>query len=1494
MRSPLLTLSDQVFNESFLRDTSAAQLEEKPFNPLSEVERNKSQEISITTGEALDEVEAKRELGDGSAEAQAKINHLKTDFSADIDAAYNEGMTSDDVATIIQEKAEKGKDMTVSEYLMIQNLMLGDRDVNPYAARTLSNMTIWNNLMVKAIEENDQSGFSKFLTFLDVNVLREITLGAFENVTFRSNREGSEIREAFNGKTPAEFEEWAKEYIVERRDEGFFSRDSIWNLYKQANDATYLGSDPMAGFNALFGVADIATLGSTKIARGAVRGAVTGTKATVSSAPEIASKLTSLAKSRKPIDTVAVMSDEVNAANVLTKIVDDTGVQTDKVNAGRSLPEDLDPVKGPIERPSLAAVRENTNKNNIIEELETANRNGSFGEYLPRAVIEQVAEQTAKKVASRTNNVVVKTSTLVDEGSEDFKVVVRMGKDGSGTAFRRKMDAEAIAAKDPSLRVVKKEQGRGWWVETEQRLNLADKSPQAEMLAKNNIVADAIDKVIGDATGRLGDRLGAKFLQAEAGQALIGNIVKPYEKTIRAVKGKELENLSDFFTQLRDGKYSHERKTPTRAAFEARYQKDYGMVPSKKVGDAYEALVDINDASWHIQSSARLKRAVEGGGVFAQLTDGLSSIAYRVRASSVDDQVLDLVTGRPILKEKLDGDLIIFRLEEPLMDHVYVTNVKSTRVLERVDVMPYNVGGPRTNAEFRWFVGTIKEQAIRGKTISTGLKTMLGSFGKKQAETAQFQLNTIAIKIDELMKNAGVTKLEDLTLSKADYEELGDLIRANNDWNKHVTDLEDLQKLGKEYNFNFNEKFVLKARDEKVTVDMAGQNPTRIGLTVGEDVSTTLNGQGMKRRDTPLMEYGGKKATNDSPLAAIADQFGSEVYGYANRAATKDAIEGWGLLAEANNGLIKNWDDIKGLDPMQRFLQAEVTTTGKFNDIATQLREQQAVIKRRLNQPTLASKAWEVFTTQATEAIFEKTGKKSIAGFSLDLTKTDPASRLLQVGFYSKFGFFNPDQFMLQALHSIVIAGISPKYGTKAMGLTAPMLAIMHPNLSKPARDLAIQRLSNFTKLSVDELNDLVRYIDESGRNIIDNQVIELQGPQKFGASSTLLGKSQEGVGKFLDFSTLFFKEGERSSRLTGIITAFLEHQAKRPDISPFSPEGKRWITNREQDLTFRMTTQSRSLIQSGPMRVPTQWLSYSLRSLSNIAVGRNFTAGERFGMFATLGPLWGLTGLGLGQTAGYVTEKLGYSAEDPESVKMFNSVKYGLFDQLLGWTLGTETAYATRVAPAEQVKDTYRKLFEDPLLSTLFGPSGQIANDMYKVGSNAVKSMVSGRTSMVREDLTQLLRNLSTVDKGYKIAELIETGNYRSKTYKLSVSGLTPNDAAAVLVGATPAPVQNYYDYREMVYKKNQDFKEISTKLKSKATLAMDLLTNGDKDDMIRGDSLWTEITDELWASRLSNELKISLQNSLINVGQIPDIFRNAHRLELERESSFLSHQMQ
>jgi len=141
---------------------------------------------------------------------------------------------------------------------------------------------------------------------------------------------------------------------------------------------------------------------------------------------------------------------------------------------------------------------------------------------------------------------------------------------------------------------------------------------------------------------------------------------------------------------------------------------------------------------------------------------------------------------------------------------------------------------------------------------------------------------------------------------------------------------------------------------------------------------------------------GGTEAVNASPVSAIADQFGSEVFGYTNRAASQNAIVGWTKLAENNPNIVEFPKGIPQSDFLNRFLGAKVTKTGKFNDTAAQLREQQDVIKRRL------------------------------------LSKTDPSSTLMKVGFYSKFGFLNPDQFLLQSLHALTIAAVSPIQGMKA------------------------------------------------------------------------------------------------------------------------------------------------------------------------------------------------------------------------------------------------------------------------------------------------------------------------------------------------------------------------------------------------------------------------------------------------------------------------------
>ena len=116
---------------------------------------------------------------------------------------------------------------------------------------------------------------------------------------------------------------------------------------------------------------------------------------------------------------------------------------------------------------------------------------------------------------------------------------------------------------------------------------------------------------------------------------------------------------------------------------------------------------------------------------------------------------------------------------------------------------------------------------------------------------------------------------------------------------------------------------------------------------------------------------------------------------------------------------------------------------------------------------------------------------------------------------------------------------------------------------------------------------------------------------------------------------------------------------------------------------------------------------------------------------------------------------------------------------------------------------------------------------------------------------------------------------------------------AASVLFGATPAPVQNYYDYQEMVYKKNDYYRDMSKRLRSKATLADSLLTEGDKDDMIRGLKLRNEISDEIDSSRLSSTLKMELQKSLINPDSVINLHRNAIRLGIEYPTDLLEQQM-
>ena len=95
------------------------------------------------------------------------------------------------------------------------------------------------------------------------------------------------------------------------------------------------------------------------------------------------------------------------------------------------------------------------------------------------------------------------------------------------------------------------------------------------------------------------------------------------------------------------------------------------------------------------------------------------------------------------------------------------------------------------------------------------------------------------------------------------------------------------------------------------------------------------------------------------------------------------------------------------------------------------------------------------------------------------------------------------------------------------------------------------------------------------------------------------------------------------------------------------------------------------------------------------------------------------------------------------------------------------------------------------------------------------------------------------------------------------------------------------------MVYDKNNYYKDMRKRLQSKALQADNLLTEGDKDDMVRGLKLREEIRDEIFSSRLSSSLMLELQRSLINPDSTINYFRNAIRLNMGFATDMLTQQI-
>lgn len=109
----------------------------------------------------------------------------------------------------------------------------------------------------------------------------------------------------------------------------------------------------------------------------------------------------------------------------------------------------------------------------------------------------------------------------------------------------------------------------------------------------------------------------------------------------------------------------------------------------------------------------------------------------------------------------------------------------------------------------------------------------------------------------------------------------------------------------------------------------------------------------------------------------------------------------------------------------------------------------------------------------------------------------------------------------------------------------------------------------------------------------------------------------------FLSFGRVAFTEGERATRIGAWYTAYREYREANP-TGAVSNSDLRTILNRADLLTMNMSRASVSTLNKGLFSIPTQFLTYSLRT-AELFLGKRLTPVERWRLFGTNAAMYGL-----------------------------------------------------------------------------------------------------------------------------------------------------------------------------------------------------------------------------------------------------------------------------
>ena len=1351
------------------------------------------------------------------------------------------------------------------EFVAEQASMVNQSKYDSVEARYAVNMQKARELLSERFErakEADDSYLRWGWDFVDRFILPRGIKSDIEDLDARTRIKGVEILTAAASMSPEEFKDRYNGYLDEIEEEGTFDEKNLFSYLQALEETESQGFDPEErekGFLALIGLAPFLSVfkGLSKIKQ-------LGKLKTLSSSVE----------SSTPVGRITAVTDEATGAKVAENSLAreaDPEVLQDIVNSSDSLTNT--PVK-----PSTSRFARIYAQNKLAGSIKELVEKGGLPDIVDKEVVALKAEEIAKRWSDNINATVLNVKRL-DAGFGLPKVVVQFGKAKNGVPYKAKKQPDGSYKANPSVYRKAKEfdetaevvpfdpddPSKGFVIQKSEFINEAGLVKSLEGPRSRKLEQDWVRRTVGrffnnpllgSAALRDIDRLVDLAQRGEGVNTALENLVRPLKKTIQRLNAKEQYTLNAVYKEIRDGvEDAALRVRYNRDEFEKVWEKFHpdDAKPSKKAVEAYEAMAELEDATFLIKVTNILRDYISKGYTTSVKTaNDIYKPAKKVSLDALteDDVIVDYSRlGAELRKTDLDDNAVVWKLDSSTDEGVrYVTKPEDIRTISHDDVMGYNPGGSRTNVYAKYFV-VVGEQGKR-------MKALISAPSEKSVKLAALQIKTIADAV------------------KAGGRDLDAVIRANNDWNPGIESLDDWLKLVKDEDWRLGGDIRVKARDE----DLIPEDLDNVDIWAGKRTVDYIEND-MMRQDRVLMDYGGGRNYNLDPSYQLKASYSEASHVFANKAYTTNAMAGW--VKAANPSWLPA--DAENLPFQAVFREARVKGNTEF---ARHMREVRNITLRRLSMDDEVSEKMKRIGQSAAEYVFDTTGKRVNLG--------DPTNALLSVGFQSVFGFFAPFQLLLQASHAVSIVAISPVHGLRGASAVAVQRGILQAPTSSSYKE-GIKRFAKVFNMPENEAKEVFDYIRTSGRGIVEGDAAEdgtgvgymVSGwrgnSTRYSARQEHLEKLRQAGSEALSAGTYFFRTGERLQRLTGINTAIFEWKAKFPGKSILSEEARNWISKREQTLGMNMTTGSRSMIQSSAMKVPTQWWTFTMRAMESVFVGRELNGWERFKLGLTLGPMYGLAGFGADSWADYVTEQLGWDPEGDLAV----GVRSGVYDYLLAITMGQEDApgVGRRMAPIGLIMDTYESIVERNELSTLAGPSGSIGWQFGSSIYSAMGHLINGRPTLMTEDLIKSMRGISSINSFVQAYGIMKYGVYKSKNGLVVPGEMSTVNAIATALGTTPQATLLVYDAKSEIWNVNKELKELRKEIISKSAEAFQLLHSSDPNQQERGLRILSEANDWINTSGLPFKDQASLRVSLRtqNEDQYPKIHRRL--LEMGRE---------